>query len=85
MPNLKSSKKRMKLSAVARAKNRSDRAKIRTAVKNVRQATTAEDREARLREAVALLDRAANKRLLPPNRVGHMKSELTLLVRTAGA
>ena len=64
MPNLKSSKKRMKLSAAARAKNRSDRAKIRTAVKNVRQATTAEAREASLREAVALLDRAANKRLL---------------------
>jgi len=81
MPNLKSSKKRMKLSAVARTKNRSDRAKIRTAIKNVRQATTAKDGEARLREAVALLDRAANKNLFPANRVGHMKSALTLHVR----
>ena len=33
MPNLKSAKKRMKLSAGARTKNRSDRAKIRTAIK----------------------------------------------------
>jgi hypothetical protein len=30
---------------------------------------------------VALLDRAANKNLFPPNRVGHMKSALTLHVR----
>jgi small subunit ribosomal protein S20 len=85
MPNLKSAKKRMKLSAAARAKNRSDRARIRTAVKNVRQATTAKDGEARLREAVALLDRAATKKLYPPNRVGHMKSNLTLFVRKLGA
>jgi small subunit ribosomal protein S20 len=81
MPNLKSAKKRMKLSAAARTKNRSDRARIRTAIKNVRTATTAEAREARLREAVALLDRAATKKLFPPNRVGHIKSGLTLFVR----
>lgn len=81
MPNLKSAKKRMKLSAGARTKNRSDRAKIRTAIKNVRQATTAKDGEARLREAVALLDRAATRKLFHPNRVGHMKSALTLYVR----
>jgi len=81
MPNLKSAKKRMKLSAAARTKNRSERARIRTAVKNVRAATTAEAREARLREAVAILDRAATKRLFPPNRVAHMKSNLTLFVR----
>jgi small subunit ribosomal protein S20 len=80
MPNLKSAKKRMQLSAAARAKNRSDRARIRTAIKNVRQATTAKDGQARLREAVALLDRAATKRLYPPNRVSHMKSNLTLFV-----
>jgi small subunit ribosomal protein S20 len=81
MPNLKSAKKRMRLSAAARAKNRSDRAKIRTAIKNVRSATTAKDGEARLRDAVALLDRAATKKLFHPNRVGHMKSALTLHVR----
>jgi small subunit ribosomal protein S20 len=81
MPNLKSAKKRMKLSAAARAKNRSDRARIRTAIKNVRQATDPKDAEARLREAVALLDRAATKKLFPPNRVSHMKSNLTLFVR----
>jgi small subunit ribosomal protein S20 len=81
MPNLKSAKKRMQLNAVARSHNRSERARIRTAIKNVRAATTAKDGEARLREAVALLDRAATKKLYPANRVGHMKSSLTKFVR----
>ena len=82
MANLKSSKKRIKLNAVARARNRSERARIRTAVKNVRTATSADAGEKRLREAVALLDRAATKKLYPPNRIGHMKSSLTRFVRS---
>jgi len=77
MPNIKSAKKRMKLSAKARIKNRSERMRIRTAIKNVRSATSAEAAEARLREAVALLDRAATRNLIPANRVGHIKSGLT--------
>jgi len=85
MPNLKSSKKRMHLNILAKARNRSERARIRTAIKQVRQATSAEVGEARLREAVALLDRAATKKLYPPNRVGHMKGALTKFVRALGA
>lgn len=81
MPNLKSAKKRMHLNVIARGKNRAERARIRTAIKNVRAATTAEVGDARLREAVALLDRAATKHLIPANRVGHTKSSLTRFVR----
>lgn len=76
MPNIKSAKKRMELSAAARIKNRSERARIRTAVKHVHAATSAEEATARLREAVALLDRAATRRLYHPNRIAHMKSSL---------
>jgi small subunit ribosomal protein S20 len=76
MPNIKSAKKRMKLSAKARERNRSERARIRTAIKRVRQATAA-DADERLRDAVALLDRAANRRLVHPNRVARIKSGLT--------
>ena len=36
MPNIKSAKKRMNLSAQARTKNRAERARIRTAIKRVR-------------------------------------------------
>ena len=76
MPNIKSAKKRMQLSAAARAKNRAERARIRTAVKSVRAAESPEEADTRLREAVALLDRAATRRLLHPNRVARIKSRL---------
>jgi small subunit ribosomal protein S20 len=81
MPNIKSAKKRMKLSAKARDRNRSERARIRTAIKRVRQATAADVGEQRLRDAVALLDRAANRRLVHPNRVARIKSGLTRHVK----
>ena len=76
MPNIKSAKKRMNLSAAARTANRSERSRIRTAVKQVRAADNAEDSQARLKEAVALLDRAATRRLFHPNRVARAKGQL---------
>jgi small subunit ribosomal protein S20 len=76
MPNIKSAKKRMVLSAGARLKNRSERASIRSAIKRVRAAETAEEGEARLRAAVAVLDRAATDRLFHPNRVARVKGQL---------
>jgi small subunit ribosomal protein S20 len=76
MPNIKSAKKRMELSGAARVKNRSERARIRTAIKNVHAADSAEVGGALLRDAVALLDRAATRRLYHPNRVARIKSSL---------
>jgi small subunit ribosomal protein S20 len=81
MPNIKSAKKRMKLSAKARVRNRAARARIRTAIKRVRETTAADVGQARLRDAVAILDRAANSRLVHPNRVARIKSGLTRHVR----
>ena len=82
MPNIKSAKKRMTLSAAARLKNRSERARIRTAVKRVHAAESADQATERLREAVALLDRAATRRLFHPNRVARIKSGLMRRVST---
>ncbi len=84
MPNIKSAKKRMELSARARLKNRSARSRIRTAIKKVRQAETVEEARTRLREAVSLLDRAARRRLFHPNRVARIKSKLTRFVNQMG-
>ena len=77
MPNIKSAKKRMELSAAARLKNRAERSRIRSAVKRVRAAESADDATARLVEAVSMLDRAATRRLFHPNRVARIKSGLT--------
>ncbi|MDZ7779521.1 MAG: 30S ribosomal protein S20 [Gemmatimonadota bacterium] len=82
MPNIKSAKKRMNLSARARTKNRAERARVRTAVKRVRESTSQEEATTLLREAFALLDRAATRRLVHPNRVARIKSSLTRHVNT---
>ncbi|MDA0329041.1 MAG: 30S ribosomal protein S20 [Gemmatimonadetes bacterium] len=82
MPNIKSAKKRMELSGAARLKNRSERGRIRTAIKNVRASESAEAGTARLRDAVALLDRAATRRLYHPSRVARIKSGLARFVNT---
>ena len=76
MPNIKSAKKRMTLSATARAKNRSDRARIRTAIKKVKQAESAEECQTLLRAVVAMLDRAATRRLYHPKRAARRKGQL---------
>lgn len=76
MPNIKSAKKRMELGRVAQTRNRAVRSRIRTAIKNVRAAEDVETAEARLRTAVALLDRAARRRLYHPNKVARAKAQL---------
>lgn len=77
MPNIKSAKKRMVKSRAENARNRARRSRIRTAVKKVRSAGNAEEAQAALREAIVLLDRAATKRLIHPNRAARIKSQLT--------
>ena len=81
MPNIKSAKKRMALSRVERSRNRETRSKIRTAIRRVREATTPEQAEEQRRLAVALIDRAAVRRVLHPNKAGRIKAQLDRLVR----
>lgn len=82
MPNIKSAKKRMELSRRWNEANRKKRSSLRTAIKRVRTATTAEEGQTHLRAAVSLLDRAATHRLVHPNRAARVKSQLTRLVAT---
>ena len=76
MPNIKSAKKRMELSRAANDRNRVDRSRIKTAIRRVREAETAETAQVYLKDAIALLDRAATKRLLHPNRVARIKGQI---------
>ncbi|MCK5653490.1 MAG: 30S ribosomal protein S20 [Gemmatimonadetes bacterium] len=77
MPNIKSAKKRMELSRRAADRNRRKRSRIRTAVKRIRQTEDADTAGTLLKEAVALLDRAAQANLMHPNRAARIKSQLT--------
>jgi small subunit ribosomal protein S20 len=85
MPNIKSSQKRMELSRKARERNRAKRSHLRTALKRVREATDAQLGQERLQEAFALLDRAAGKRLIHPNRAARLKSQLSRFVGSLSA
>lgn len=76
MPNIRSAKKRMRQAGKRRARNQAQRSAMRTAVKRVRTAATAEDAQAAYRKAEELLDRAARKNLIHRNAAARQKSRL---------
>lgn len=80
MPNIKSAVKRMELSRVARLRNRKTRSSIRTAIRRVAEAKSPQQAEDFRRIAVALLDRAASRRVIHPNKAGRIKSQLARAV-----
>ncbi len=81
MPNIKSSKKRMVLERKANEANRQKRSALRTAVKKVRLSEDVEEARTLYQDAVSLLDRAATKRLVHPNRAARVKSQLARHLR----
>ncbi len=76
MPNIKSAKQRVRTSEAAQARNRANKSRLRTAMKAVLDSTSGDDATPKLRAAVALLDRAATRRLLHPNTASRYKSRL---------
>jgi small subunit ribosomal protein S20 len=66
----------MRQNARRRTTNRVQRAAVRTAVKQVRQAKSAEEAEAAFKKAERLLDRAARKNLIPRNTAARNKRRL---------
>ena len=76
MPNIQSAKKRMRQAEKRRAKNRQERTRLRSAVKKVRQAGTAEEALGAFRAAERLLDRAARKHLIAKNNAARTKRRL---------
>ena len=85
MPNIKSAQKRMELSRKARERNKARRSHLRTVMKGVREAEGAEQGRERLQQAFALLDRAAGKRIIHPNKAARLKSQLASHVESLSA
>ena len=81
MPNVKSAEKRMRTSRIRAQRNKQARSRLRTAIKKVRQTETPEALETAYREAVSLLDRAASKRLIHPNKAARVKAQLAKLTQ----
>jgi small subunit ribosomal protein S20 len=88
MPNIASAKKRMRQDAVRRARNRSDRATLRTQTRKVREAVAKKDvetSETEFQVLVKKLDKAAAKRLIHPNAAARTKSRLSRAIKTVKA
>jgi len=80
LPNVKSAEKRMRTNEIRADRNRAFRSRLRSALKRVRTAATAADGTAALREATSLLDRAARKRIVHPNKAARAKSRLNAFI-----
>jgi small subunit ribosomal protein S20 len=81
VPTIKSAKKAMRKSRTRYHANRAKRSTLRTALKRVRTATSAEEAARAYKIAVRLLDRAARRRLIHPNSAARHKSRLAAVVK----
>lgn len=84
MPNIQSAKKRLRQNVVRRDRNRSFRTKVRNRCKNVLKAVRTEnlqDAEAKLLEAIKILDRASAKKIIHKNAAARKKSRLSKKIR----
>jgi len=73
---IRSAKKRMRQARHRTVRSRAQRSALRTALRRVRAATTAQEAQTALLAAERLLDRAARKRLIHPNAAARQKSRL---------
>ena len=82
MPKLKSAKKHQATSAKAYTRNRALRARLRTALKKVRQASDKASAETALQVAISTVDRTTSKGIIHKNAAARYKSRLSRLVQT---
>ncbi|MCH8559337.1 30S ribosomal protein S20 [Nesterenkonia sp. LB17] len=83
MANIKSQKKRILTNEKARQRNQGVKSQLRTAIKKVRNAVAAGDKDAAIaanREAARRLDKAVSKGVLHKNNAANRKSGLAATV-----
>lgn len=83
MAHSKSAKKRVRQNEEQRLRNRNHRSRLRTAIKKLRTAVAAGDKDAsqeQLPRTIALLDRMAGRRVIHRNAAARTKSRLSRLV-----
>jgi len=85
LPNVKSAEKRMRTNKLREQRNKAKRSRLRSAIKGVRQAESSEAAESSFLAAKSLLDRAAARRLIHPNKAARLKSQLATVAREKGA
>jgi small subunit ribosomal protein S20 len=64
--------------------NRTQRSRLKTAIKKVSSETDPQKAESELKETSAMLDRMATRRLIHPNKAARKKSQLAKAVKKIG-
>ena len=83
MPNIKSAKKRVKVSTTKNLQNKMFKSQLKTTIKKFQTAVKSGDKEAAqaaYTAAVKKVDQAAAKGILHKNNAAHKKSEFTLML-----
>ena len=85
MPNIKSAAKRVKTQSVRQVRNKSNRTRLKTTLKQFNTAVASENREEAVRSytiAVKTVDKAASKGLIHKNNAARKKSSLARKLNT---
>ncbi len=85
MPQHKSAAKRVRQDAKRRSRNRYQKVRVRTMIKDLRATTDPAEAVTKLNVVKAQLDRLAARRIVHPNNAANAKSSLDLFVRSLGA
>ena len=87
MPNIKSAKKRVKVTEIKTLNNRTFKTALKTSVKKFLAAVESGDKAAAsacYTEAVKMMDKAVAKNLVHKNNAAHKKSALTVKLNSIG-
>jgi small subunit ribosomal protein S20 len=84
LANSSSAEKRNRQNYRRAERNRHQRSRLKTAIKNVVQAQDGETATEAFRRASALLDRFGTRRLVHPNKAARKKSQLARIVTEKG-
>ncbi|UCG50609.1 MAG: 30S ribosomal protein S20 [Candidatus Latescibacterota bacterium] len=76
MPQHKSAKKRVKTNLKRQVRNRAGRSSLRTTLKNIREMPQ-EKRVEAMNEIQSILDKAAGRGIIHPNKAARLKSKLS--------
>lgn len=79
MPNIKSASKRVKISEIRRMRNMAAKSRLKTATRKFKEAVEAgntDQAQPALKELLALLDKAAGKKLIHKNAAARKKSKM---------
>ena len=84
MPQHKSAAKRVRQDAKRRLRNRYQKVRVRTMIKDLRAETDVSAAQEKLNAIKAQLDRLAGRRVVHPNKAAHTKSQLDKYVDSLG-